>query len=70
MKEHADQLLPRADHVWTGGPTTFVFQGTNGRWKGVLSPEELALYAHTVETVLPPACAAWLEHGRAALTSC
>lgn len=68
MKEHADQLLPRADHVWTGGPTTFVFKGTNGRWKGVLSPEELALYAHTVETVLPPACAAWLEHGRAALT--
>jgi aryl sulfotransferase len=45
-----------------------VFKGTNGRWKGVLSPEELALYAHTVETVLPPACAAWLEHGRAALT--
>jgi hypothetical protein len=44
-----------------------IVAATNGRWKGVLSPEELALYAHTVETVLPPACAAWLEHGRAAL---
>ncbi|HZS90013.1 MAG TPA: sulfotransferase domain-containing protein [Chloroflexota bacterium] len=68
MKQHADQLLPGAARVWKGGPTTFVFKGTNGRWKDVLSPEELALYAETAARVLPPDCARWLEHGRAALT--
>jgi hypothetical protein len=45
-----------------------VFKGANGRWRQVLSPEELALHTQTVARVLPPDCAAWVEHGRAALT--
>ena len=68
MKQHADQLLPGAEHAWKGGATTFVFKGTNGRWQDILSPEELALYTETAAKVLTPECAAWLEHGRAAHT--
>ncbi len=67
MKQHADQFLPHADHAWRGGAQTFIFKGTNGRWREVLSPEELALYTQTAAKVLTPDCAAWLEQGRAAL---
>jgi aryl sulfotransferase len=67
MKRNADQLLPDAATAWKGGAQTFVFQGTNGRWREILSPEELALHRQTVARVLPHDCAAWLEHGRAAL---
>ncbi len=68
MKEQAEQLLPDAGRVWRGGAQTFIFKGTNGRWKEVLSEEELALYAETTARVLPPDCARWLEQGRAALS--
>ena len=67
MKQNANQLLPSADRLWRGGANTFIFKGTNGRWKDVLTPDELALYAETVAKVLTPDCAAWLEQGRAAL---
>jgi aryl sulfotransferase len=49
-----------------GGPQTFFFKGSNGRWKDLLSAEELALYGQTAANVLPPDCRAWLEHGRSA----
>lgn len=68
MKQNADQLLPRAENSWKGGAKTFIFKGANGRWKDVLSPEELELYIEAVARVLTPDCAAWLEQGRSALT--
>ena len=67
MKENVEALLPRADNMWKGGAKTFIFKGTNGRWKDVLSQEELGLYTDAVARVLEPDCAAWLEQGRAAL---
>ena len=33
------------------GAKTFFFKGTNGRWKEVLSPDELALYEETASTL-------------------
>jgi aryl sulfotransferase len=66
MKQQAVQLVPFTESRFKGGAQTFIFKGTNGRWKGVLSPEELRLYRETVTKVLTPDCAAWLEHGRAA----
>jgi aryl sulfotransferase len=68
MQQQADQLLPDSDETWHGGGQTFVFKGTNGRWKDVLSPEELALHTQAVARLLPPDCAAWLEHGHASLS--
>jgi aryl sulfotransferase len=53
--------------VWRDGRDTFFFKGTNGRWRGVLSPDELALYEAAKARCLTPDCAAYLEGGRAAL---
>lgn len=41
----------------------FYNKGTNGRWRGVLSPEELTMYQRKASEVLGPECRAWLEHG-------
>lgn len=49
------------------GPETFFFKGTNGRWRDVLTEDELAMYEMTKSKVLSPDCARWLEQGRAAL---
>jgi aryl sulfotransferase len=52
------------EHVFEGGAESFLFKGTNGRWRDVLTPEELARYDARVAELLPPAAAAWLERGR------
>ena len=57
----AEQADPARTSVWKEGGKTFFFKGTNGRWKGVLSTEELALYDKTVTKVLTSDCRAWLE---------
>lgn len=46
-----------------GGAKTFFFQGVNGRWKGILSDAELALYHDTKKRVLSSDAAEWLERG-------
>lgn len=51
-----------------GGDDTFFFKGTNGRWRDVLSKDELAMYETTKSQVLTPECARWLEQGRVSLS--
>lgn len=67
MKANAEQLMGSVDGVWRGGAGTFIFKGTNGRWKEVLRDDELELYAEAAARVLTPEGTAWLERGRAAL---
>ena len=55
-----DELLRS---TFKGGSDAFIFKGTNGRWRGVLSADDLALYKEAKERVLTPDCAAWLETG-------
>ncbi len=57
------------DMVFKGGLKTFVFKGTNGRWRDVLTAEELAAYRRRVVETLPADAAAWMERGRAALAA-
>jgi aryl sulfotransferase len=52
--------------VFEGGAKGFLFKGTNGRWRDVLTPEELAAYAERAAELLPPDAVAWMERGRAA----
>jgi aryl sulfotransferase len=66
MKENADKIAPSAAVMFEGGGKTFINAGTNGRWRGVLTDEDLALYRAAVERTLSPDCARWLEGGRAA----
>ncbi len=45
------------------GARGFFYQGTNQRWRDVLSGEELELYEAAKARVLSPDCAGWLERG-------
>lgn len=56
---HADTMRP----IFKDGVKTFYFKGTNGRWKGVLTPNDLALYEQAKKRVLCEGCARWLEEG-------
>jgi aryl sulfotransferase len=62
-----DSAHPNRPSAFTNGARTFFFKGTNGRWKEVLSAEELDLYEVKAAQVLTPDCRAWLEEGRVAL---
>ncbi len=55
---------PNRPSSFKDGSRTFFFKGTNGRWRDVLTPEELALYEEKAAQVLSPDCRAWLEQGR------
>jgi aryl sulfotransferase len=46
-----------------GGAESFLFKGTNERWRGVLTDDELARYESRVAELLPPDAVAWLENG-------
>jgi aryl sulfotransferase len=49
--------------LFEGGLKGFIFKGTNGRWKDVLTPEELAAWDARVQALLTPEAAAWMETG-------
>jgi aryl sulfotransferase len=57
-----------ANQIWPEGMNTFFFKGTNGRWREVLTEEELAMYEAAKRRVLTPDCTAYTEAGRRALT--
>ena len=64
MKANAEKIGPGRERMWTGGAKAFFHQGTNGRWKQVLVPEDLSLYKDAVSRIMSPVCAQWLENGR------
>jgi aryl sulfotransferase len=49
--------------IFEGGVSRFLYKGTNGRWRGVLTDDDLALYDRAAST-LAPDLRAWLEGGR------
>jgi len=66
MKRQAAELLPDAHLVFDRGADRFVNLGVNGRWKDVLTAEDLARYDVLVHRKFTPGQAAWVAHGRAA----
>ncbi len=60
MKRHADRAVPLGGAFWDGGATTFINKGTNGRWRDVLTANEVAEYEERAVRELGPECAAWL----------
>jgi aryl sulfotransferase len=62
MKARPEEIGP-FEYVFKGGTDSFLFKGTNGRWRDVLGPRELDLYARTVAERLTPEAATWLEQG-------
>ncbi len=64
MKKNGAQILPSAAMAWDKGYERFLFKGSNERWRGVLSEEQLARYDARVKAELDPALADWLANGR------
>jgi aryl sulfotransferase len=65
MKANAERFAPRGGASWQGGASTFINRGTNGRWREVLSPADIAAYETRAESELGGACAGWLAAGGA-----
>lgn len=61
----SDDGADPAAMIFEGGIDRFLFKGTNGRWRDVLTDEDLALYQKAV-AALDPGLHAWLEGGRTA----
>ncbi len=67
MKQNAERTWPRLDSLMSGGAQTFFHSGSNGRWREVLTEEDLELYEAAVARELSEDCAHWLEGGSSAL---
>ena len=63
MKAHAPQYAPLGGMPWQGGADTFINKGVNGRWRDVLSADEVARYEAMTLEKLGPECARWLATG-------
>jgi aryl sulfotransferase len=69
MKNNSDTYAPFGGLPWKGGADTFFNKGTNGRWSGVVSEDNLALYDAASTRTLSAGCHAWVENGRAAISN-
>ena len=67
VKQAVDEHPDAGPQMLEGGLRRFFHAGTAGRWREVLTAEDLELYEATKRRVLTPDCAAWLEHGARAL---
>jgi aryl sulfotransferase len=63
MKAQGRDLLPNMASGFEHGTDTFLFRGTNGRWRDVLSDEDVALYEKRAAAAMPPGLRAWLVSG-------
>jgi aryl sulfotransferase len=61
MKARGADYVPNAGASWRGGADTFLHSGVSGRWRDVLSAEDLALYDAACDRVLSTDCRRWLE---------
>ncbi len=51
--------------LWKDGANAFFNKATNGRWRDVLTADDLALYEAAMAKTLPADCVRWLENGDA-----
>lgn len=61
MKAHADTMFPELP--LKGGRRSFINKGTNGRWRDVLTPDDIASYEARALAELGPDCAHWVATG-------
>lgn len=63
MKANATKSVPLGGAFWDGGAETFIHKGTNGRWREMLSTEDIARYDDRAVSELGSDCAHWLATG-------
>jgi aryl sulfotransferase len=64
--DHMRELAAKAvvlEQIFEGGGRAFIHKGTNGRWKDVLTLEEIAKCDEIAAENLTPDCAHWLKTG-------
>lgn len=62
MKENANDLYwPGIEDLFQEGGRSLVHKGTNNRWKGVLTAEEVQQYRERMRAALPAECIQWLD---------
>ncbi|MEO1889489.1 MAG: sulfotransferase domain-containing protein [Cycloclasticus sp.] len=64
MKKNAVKSVPLGGAFWDGGAETFIHKGINGRWRDILSKQDVLLYENKVSQELSPECAHWLATGQ------
>ena len=62
MRARSDEIAD-FDQLFVGGADTFLYKGTNNRWRGVLRDEELAEFDRCSAELLPPDAVTWLNRG-------
>lgn len=63
MKAHADLVAPLGGRIFEHGAQAFIHQGTNGRWREVLSAQDSAAYEARALAELGAEAARWLATG-------
>jgi aryl sulfotransferase len=62
MQEEAAKI-EMLDRIFSGGGRSFIYKGTSGRWKDVLSDQEIKRCDELAQTALTSECAHWLKTG-------
>ncbi len=63
MKSNAAHVAPLGGVFWDGGPGVFINKGMNGRWRDLLTTEDVNAYERRAVKELGEACARWLATG-------
>jgi aryl sulfotransferase len=63
MKVYAAQSVPFGGSLFEGGAETFMHKGVNGRWKDMLTLEDIERYEQVAKEKLGVDCAYWLSTG-------
>jgi aryl sulfotransferase len=66
MRRAANAAEPQFRMTFKDGANTFFNKGVNGRWRDVLTPEEIAKADEVAARKLTPDCAHWLKTGELA----
>jgi aryl sulfotransferase len=64
MRRDGAELMPFAKDAWTHGHESFIYSGTNERWREVLTGDDVALYRTRAAKELSPTLNTWLTKGR------
>jgi aryl sulfotransferase len=64
MRNEGAALLPGIERGFKGGHESFLNKGTNGRWRDVLTKDDVARYRERAAAELSPGLNDWLENGR------
>jgi aryl sulfotransferase len=63
MKKNADKVAPLGGDIFEGGAGRFVYKGTNGRWRDILTEADCRHYEDEARRQLGEECARWVAEG-------